>query len=83
MENIDENEQWKLNGDCSKCRRGNYCSTQCTHRKRRIDASIRNAVYGTLNQITSGAMEQIIENSVYGPTKITFDGNTIKKENRF
>lgn len=23
------NEQWKTNGDCSKCRRKNYCKEKC------------------------------------------------------
>ena len=35
MEQIQENEQWKLSGNCEKCRRSNYCSTPCTQHNRR------------------------------------------------
>lgn len=38
MEQIQENEQWKLNGNCKKCRRNNYCSKPCTRHNRRIRA---------------------------------------------
>lgn len=33
MERIQENEQWKLDGDCRKCRRVKYCSKPCTRCK--------------------------------------------------
>lgn len=33
MERIPENEQWKLSGNCNKCRRKNYCQTLCTKAK--------------------------------------------------
>lgn len=36
MSNIEmQNEQWKLNGDCSKCRRRDYCTKPCTKCKTR------------------------------------------------
>ena len=28
-EQIPENEQWKLNGDCKKCRKASYCRKEC------------------------------------------------------
>jgi hypothetical protein len=37
IEKIEENEQWRLAGDCTKCRRSGYCSkpcTRCNYRKR-------------------------------------------------
>lgn len=40
MEQIQENEQWKLNGNCEKCRRNNYCSKPCTRHNRRISLSV-------------------------------------------
>lgn len=33
---IPENEQWKLNGDCKKCRKVAYCTKDCAARKRGI-----------------------------------------------
>ncbi len=43
MEQIQENEQWKLNGNCEKCRRNNYCSKPCTrHNRRGLVADIMN-----------------------------------------
>lgn len=31
---IPETDQWKLNGNCKKCRRAEYCSTKCGANKR-------------------------------------------------
>lgn len=41
---INENEQWKLNGDCSKCRRENYCSKPCSANKKSVDLMIMSAI---------------------------------------
>lgn len=35
-----ENERWLIDGDCSKCRRANYCGTECTASKRRTRAEL-------------------------------------------
>lgn len=39
---IPETDQWKLNGNCDKCRRANYCNKPCTAKKkatkRQLDA---------------------------------------------
>lgn len=35
MENIPISDQWKLEGKCSKCRRTNYCSKDCSAVKKR------------------------------------------------
>ena len=32
---IPETDQWKLNGNCEKCRRKEYCHTKCGASKRR------------------------------------------------
>lgn len=32
---INESEQWKLDGECQKCSRLNYCNKPCTIYKRR------------------------------------------------
>lgn len=57
MEQIQENEQWKLNGNCEKCRRSNYCSKPCTHYNRRIDI---------MNKMTGGVMREAIDQTVNG-----------------
>lgn len=31
---IPETDQWKLNGNCDKCRRKEYCHTRCGANKR-------------------------------------------------
>lgn len=41
---IKESEQWKLDGDCQKCSRLNYCNKPCTISKRRTDAEIKQAI---------------------------------------
>lgn len=66
MEKINENEQWRLNGDCSKCRREKYCSTPCTHYKRRESAELRVLVAETMNEMTGGAMADHIDKKFYG-----------------
>lgn len=35
------NDQWKSGGQCSHCRRTNYCKTQCSANKRAIREAIR------------------------------------------
>ena len=45
MENINQINQWELNGDCINCRRRNYCSRDCTA-KRKKDQEILNRIVG-------------------------------------
>lgn len=66
MEQIQENEQWKLNGNCEKCRRNNYCSTPCTHYNRRIKAEFKGLVADTMNKMTGGVMREAIDKTVNG-----------------
>ena len=65
METIQENEQWKLSGDCTKCRRNNYCSKPCTRCNRRVRAEMKRLVADTMNEMTGGAMIEIINKTVY------------------
>lgn len=65
METIQENEQWKLSGDCTKCRRNNYCSKPCTRYNRRARAEMKRLVADTMNEMTGGAMREIINKTVY------------------
>lgn len=41
---IKENEQWKLDGICSKCSRMDYCKKPCAISKRRAYAEIKQAI---------------------------------------
>lgn len=45
MENINQSNQWELNGECAKCRRRNYCSRDCTA-KRKKDQEILDRIVG-------------------------------------
>ena len=50
MERIPENEQWKLSGDCKKCRRGNYCSTPC----RLAESRAKRELYSAFDKVSGG-----------------------------
>lgn len=65
MERIQENEQWKLEGNCRKCRRAKYCSKPCTHCRRSNQAEIAGYVAEALNDITGGSYGKIMENRMY------------------
>ena len=41
---ISETDQWKLNGDCSKCRRQEFCRKNCSAKNRRQDRLFRGAL---------------------------------------
>lgn len=38
------NEQWKTNGNCEKCRKRKYCGTDCTAHKRRMERYLKNVI---------------------------------------
>lgn len=65
METIQENEQWKLSGDCTKCRRNNYCSKPCTRYNRRARAEMKRFVANTMNEMTGGIMRECINKVLY------------------
>ena len=50
--NIPETNQWKLNGDCSKCRRQEFCRKRCAAFKNDMQRSVRNFTKSYLHQIT-------------------------------
>lgn len=60
MEKIEQNEQWKLNGDCSLCRRKNYCSKHCTKCTRATNRIIHSMVRKALDERTGGAYSEIM-----------------------
>lgn len=53
-----DNEQWKSTGNCSICRRHNYCSKQCRANKAAMQATIEEV----LNTIPSyNAMKKALK----------------------
>ena len=63
--NIPENEQWRTNGICDKCRRGNYCSTPCTRNKMRQQSIAYAIVFNAFNTFTGGAYREIMSKSAF------------------
>ena len=57
-----ETEQWKLNGDCDKCRRSEFCRKSCTAKKK------------TKARLMQKVKEEIIDRSIPEP----FAGETKK-----
>ena len=54
----DENrDRWLIDGDCSKCRRKEYCSTECTVSKRAINAFIRDRIR---KKLRSDKIEEVL-----------------------
>lgn len=49
MENIEENEQWRLNGNCDICKRKKYCTKGCKINREKkeqlLDALVREAFF--------------------------------------
>ena len=43
-ETIKETEQWKLGGNCEKCRRKAHCQKSCTARKRSAERHRQNVI---------------------------------------
>lgn len=72
METIQENEQWKLSGDCTKCRRNNYCSKPCTRYNRRARAEMKRLVadWVEINKQFTNADEFIQMIPDYGKIKL-------------
>jgi len=60
MEKINEAEQWLLDGDCSKCRKANYCSKLCTRHIRRTDAILTATAVNMLDDMTGGAYSEVM-----------------------
>lgn len=48
-EQIPENNQWKLNGDCKKCRRKEYCSKPCGAKKKRDKRIMRSIAFSIID----------------------------------
>ena len=44
-------DQWLSGGDCSKCRRQNYCHKQCKANERFVTSKYVRAAIGIANQV--------------------------------
>ena len=66
MKDYEQNEQWKHGGDCSKCRRKNYCGNICTLKKRVNKAILRQLVKNIMNEMTGGVMQESIDKTIDG-----------------
>ena len=54
MENVSDNEQWKSGGDCTLCRRRNYCSKKCKEHKKLIDNEVAKVTGKIFSRILGG-----------------------------
>lgn len=50
---IPVSDQWKLEGNCSICRRKNYCQRRCTANHRRTNAMISGHVIKAMGPVFS------------------------------
>ena len=48
-------EQWKTDGICTRCRRGDYCKTQCTRNKRAMKKLYAEAMRKYYEQLAAKA----------------------------
>lgn len=51
MESIPISDQWKLNGECNKCRRANYCSKDCSATKKRKSQIAQQAYFDFMEEM--------------------------------
>jgi sulfatase maturation enzyme AslB (radical SAM superfamily) len=56
------NEQWKEGGDCSKCRRQNYCGNECRLHRNRLRSMVKNFVCNKLENTHPRIVEAMKEN---------------------
>ena len=61
-----ENEQWKHGGLCNKCRRSNYCSTECKVHKQRVKYNMRKLVAQKLEGMTGIPAGKIMTLPLHG-----------------
>lgn len=50
-------DRWLTDGDCSKCRKKDYCGTECTASKRAINAFIRDRIR---KKLRSDKIEEVL-----------------------
>lgn len=52
-------DRWLIDGDCSKCRRKEYCGTECTASKRRTRAELLRLIR---EKIGIDKIDRVLEN---------------------
>jgi radical SAM protein with 4Fe4S-binding SPASM domain len=57
---MSDTERWLTDGDCSKCRRKEYCGTECTASKRRTRAELLRLIR---EKIGGDIIDRVLENS--------------------
>lgn len=55
--------QWEHNGDCSKCRRKEYCSKECSAHKRAIKRVFAEAINQTPLKKRMDAVKAVLYNA--------------------
>lgn len=63
MKQVEFNEQWKLDGDCSICRRRSYCSKVCTRNRNKTCVELRNLIGKIMVQRVLGGESSYDENN--------------------
>lgn len=57
MTDVQENQRWKIDGDCSKCKRQRYCSKQCRLNRERRNAQIGLAMMQAMGKVMTRHIE--------------------------
>lgn len=69
VKSIDESEQWKLSGMCSKCRRQKYCGSACkaarTSDRRETQQLVANHMFGKFLHAVKNQYNANMEMDVY------------------
>lgn len=58
-------EQWKSGGRCNECRRNNYCKTECTQHKRRVEYDTKCFIRDKLDEKSHGMFSMILNASSF------------------
>lgn len=56
----DNAEQWKLQGNCSECRRQKYCNKECKIHKIKVKNKMYNLIAEQFDERTNGLYSEIM-----------------------
>lgn len=71
---IPETEQWKLDGDCSKCRKDAYCDKECKARKKLVKAKLAEMLSNAFNKAVNKRAEEIAKEKEDGQDSTVLQG---------
>lgn len=60
--NIPETDRWLIDGDCTKCRKKDYCKKECTLSKRVMESLIMNYIR---KRIGIDRVQELLEDGDY------------------